>query len=543
VSFGVVYPPPVESRWRASVVPVLLLLALAAVCFYRVRPTNFAGYDEWVCLSLLSRGILSFPYANRPLNLVWTWPATALAPDRLPAVLLVHVAWIALTGVLVFLLARRLLPRSPAFAFLAGAFAIVWGPSDLARLSPVQMSLYSGCTFGVMLTTLLAVEAWRRSHWLLAAAAAAAGLVTVLSIEAALAPLALLPLLFLADGGARTSRRWMRWTTVCLLLLLAAGLRVAVPLLTQPERLSYQSGTALPRVSPRRLVRRLLGQVHDHLAPVATIPAVEVASLPIVVAGMAVFASGLVLARRLEDAPPRRALLLAMGLGLVWALAAYAPFLPARTTQGPYRLQFLSAPGIAAFLAGAIVLVATLLPPRARRPVAGLLGAWIVGLGIAHTLRLQAQWDEMSAYPAQRRVLRELAATVPDPAPGTLLVLIAGSKAWPYDFSFHHAVSYLYEDRVDGHVVGVESLMYPARFGPQGISIEPATAVREPWREPSRLFGYSELVVLREEATLALCETWPDDLPPLPADAVYAPRRRLGAGPPPRRLEILAAAR
>jgi hypothetical protein len=54
------------------------LLALAAALFAFVRPTNFGGTDEWLSLSLLSRGIGSFPYASRPLNLVWALPGWSL---------------------------------------------------------------------------------------------------------------------------------------------------------------------------------------------------------------------------------------------------------------------------------------------------------------------------------------------------------------------------------------------------------------------------------------------------------------------------------
>jgi hypothetical protein len=94
------------------------LTALGASLFLWVRPTNFRGYDEWLIFSLLSRGIVGFPYARRPLNLVWALPAWALAPDRLWGFLLVHATWLTLGGILVYLLVRRLLPaRRPSHSW------------------------------------------------------------------------------------------------------------------------------------------------------------------------------------------------------------------------------------------------------------------------------------------------------------------------------------------------------------------------------------------------------------------------------------------
>jgi hypothetical protein len=48
--------------------------------FAWVQSTNFWGSDEWLHLSLTSRGIIDFPYANRPLMLLWSLPAALLVP-------------------------------------------------------------------------------------------------------------------------------------------------------------------------------------------------------------------------------------------------------------------------------------------------------------------------------------------------------------------------------------------------------------------------------------------------------------------------------
>jgi hypothetical protein len=79
--------------------------------------------------------------------------------------LVVHTLWIGLGGVLVFLILRRLLGGAMLPAFVAGTFTIVWAPSDSTRLVPAHMFIYSGCTFGVLLATWLALEAWARRRW------------------------------------------------------------------------------------------------------------------------------------------------------------------------------------------------------------------------------------------------------------------------------------------------------------------------------------------------------------------------------------------
>ena len=526
-----------------AAVAAAFLLALAAAQFAFVRPTNFGGTDEWLSFSLLSRGILSFPYANRPLNLLWALPGWSLFPDRLVGFLLFHALWIGTGGVLVFLVVRRLLPGAGPLAFLAGALSIVWAPTDGARLSPVHMIVYSGCTFGVLLALWLTLEAWSRRLPVLAAVAAAVAAVAVLSIETALAPLALLPVFLLLAGGAREPRRLAAWTLGVVLLLAAAGLRVAVPMLRDPDRSSYQAGLA-DGLRPNELVVRSLDQLRRHVAPLARRPGTG-RSWPAVPIGLAVFAAGFALASRgaeSREGPSRRQLLVVAGVGCLWALVSYLPL--AATTRRAFRTQFLSTPGVAALLAAGVLLAASFLPRRARGIAAGLLGAGVVTLGLGHTAALQARWDEVSAYPGQRLALLELTAIAPDLAPGTLVVLLQARGAWALDLAFRHAVSYLYEGRAIGHVAAADPLLYETQFEVAGIRSTPEAALHGPWREPPVLHGYDSVVAVREDESgrLHLLETWPEDLPPLPPGAVYSPRSRLRAGPPPRRLSILHGA-
>ena len=537
--------PARPAPWRTAVVAAGLV-ALAAVSYATVRPTNFAGSDEWVILSLLSRGILGFAWANRPLNLIWGLPAWLVLPHHVTGFLVLHVLWIGLGGVLVFLLVRRLLPGSTPLAFLAGVFTIVWAPTDGSRLCAVQMILYSGCTFGVLLATWLSVEAWLRRRPVLALGAITAAAVAVLSLEAALAPLALVPLLFFLAGGRREPRRFAAWTLLAVLLLAVGGARALWPVWTAPEKVAYQAGLAEQVMRPTQVVSATLRQFRRHVAPLVQPPTSE-RGWPVGLAALAVFAAGFAAsswrarprADEGEGGVSRRRLLAAAGVGCLWALASYLPF--ATTTRRPFRTQFLSAPGVAVLVAVGVVWAASLLPRRARLPVAGLLGAWIVALGVLRIAAFQARWDEVSPYHGQRRTLVELTAIGPDLSPGTLVVLLQRDGAWPFDMTFRHALLYLYEGRAAGHVVGADPLLYETRFEATGIRSIPAPAIRDPWQEPVTLYPYDSVVAVRHDATgrLRLLDAWPAELPALPPGAVYAPRSRLLVGPRPRRLTVL----
>jgi hypothetical protein len=477
---------------------------------------------------------------------VWDLPAWWLFPDRLFGFLVFHALWIGLGGLLVFLLVRRLLPGTLLLAFLAGAFAIVWAPSDGTRLCSVHMMVYSGCTFSVLLASWLLVEAWSRRQVALAVAAFAAAAVAALSTEAALAPLTVVPVI-LVLAGRREPRRLAAWTSLVVLGIAAGGVRAVLPLWTHPERVSYQAGLAAGGLNPVEMASRSLVQLRRHVAPILEPPTGE-GLWPIVPIALILFAAGFAAlswqAKPRADEEPwtgttRGGLLVAAAVGCLWALASYLPLIV--TTRRAMRTQFLSGPGVAVLLAASVIGAASLLPKRARLAATGLLGAWVVAVGVQRTVAFQASWETWSAYPAQRRSLLELTAIAPDLAPGTLVVLLQRHGAWPFDLTFRHAVLYLYEGRAAGHVVGADPLLYETRFEAGGILSVPVPVVRGPWREDISLYSYDSVVALREDESgrLHLLETWPVDLPPLPSGAVYAPRSRLLEGARPRRATIL----
>ena len=188
-------------------------------------------------------------------------------------------------------------------AFLAGAFTIVWAPSDSTRLVAAHMFIYSGCTFGVLLAAWLALEAWSRRRVLLAVGGLVAATVAVLSHEAALAPLALVPLLFLAGGGRREPRRLAVAALVVFAALGALALRAALPLWTAPDRVSYQTQILKTDFRPVPLAERCLGQLRRHLRPLVENVPPGARAWPAVPLALAVFGLGLAVCARSEKTP------------------------------------------------------------------------------------------------------------------------------------------------------------------------------------------------------------------------------------------------
>ena len=113
----------------------LSLLGIAQFAWW--RPTNFAGVDEWLILSLNSRGVVSFPHANRPLHLLWGLPGFGLTPYRFEGYFVLHVLYLLGAAWLTWWLVSRLAARAPELAFLAAVFTLSWVPLDMARLATV----------------------------------------------------------------------------------------------------------------------------------------------------------------------------------------------------------------------------------------------------------------------------------------------------------------------------------------------------------------------------------------------------------------------
>ena len=505
--------------------------------FRLVAPTNFGGFDEWLILSLVSRGIVSFPYANRPLQLLWSLPAGALGPPTPQTFFVVHMAYSCAAGILVWLLWRRLRPGAPTFAFGAAVLTLVWMPQDFIRLNAVQATTQSGFTAATLGAMVLFVESWRRRSVVLLAASVLLAFLAARCYEGVAALLVATPLL-LAWMERRWSGRLAAWVSVW-----AAGLLVLAFLILRgmgsPQGATWQtSGLGFDPV-PLHVMARLLQQFRFHLAPLVFFDWRDLLSPPPLLAlGLYV----LVALGLLRGAPPPdreetdpRVLGGLAVLGIAWAGLAYIVYALSAAITIAGRTQFLAAPGIAVFLSACFLLMARLAPARARQAVGATLVGAVVLIGTGHTLAMQRDWNAWGRFPDQGNLLGQLVAQAPDVRPNTLFVLMDERRAFPATFTFRHAVQYLYGVHASGYVWQGSEFLYPCAWTAAGLACEPMAAIRGPWQEPPTQHAFHELVIVRYDAQgrSSILEGWPDELPQPPPGNGYAPRARLLEAAPP----------
>ncbi len=509
--------------------------------FAWVNVTNFEGFDEWLTLSLTSRGLVAVPHANRPLGLLWNLPAAALFPHSLVGAFLVYVHYVALSGLLACLLTWRCFPQQPMLAFVAGVFTVTWVPSDPLRLTAVYSSAYAGLTSAVLAAALLIENAVRRRRPVFTLAAAFVAFVAARSHEATLPLLAAVPLL-----SSRRPREWLAgWLPVYWAVLAAAAVLAALPMFRPGPESWYHGNFLETDFSLNGLLSRELLQFRLHLLPIVSTPAAWLA-LPAVPVAAGAFVGFLVLlARNLPTAaesPRRLAATMLVGLGA--AGLGYSAFVANAGLAAASRTEFLAAPGIGLALAAAIGLVAGRLPGRWRLIATAALGAWVVAVGSGRTIVMQAEWDSHSYYARQSRTLAQLVELAPDLRPGTFVVLLDDEAAWPANFTFRHAVRYLYEGRALGHSPNSWQVFYDVGLGPDGLHSVPWAAVAQAWAESASVHRYDELVVVQRTTSgrLSLLEEWASEsLNALPPGARYQPRARIvaRATPAPSRRALL----
>lgn len=516
------------------------ILAVFWSQFLWVRTTNFGGWDEWLVIDLTSKGIVGLPYQNRPFSLAFTLLGSLLSPQGLWGFYVVHGSCLAGSGLLVYLLVKRVCPHEERLALLAGILGPIWAPLDDIRLDVVLTASYSGVTFATLLALFLLVESYRRRSLPVLIAVSVLGALVTRSVEATAALMAAGPLLLLAlPSGDRTP--WRRWASLWTTAVATAAVLTAWPILVPPAGGSYQTRGLGFDPQPLRVAARVLRQFAFHLLPLVT-PNWREAATVAVPATVAAFLAVWWISGWSRSSEPEAASALRLGLiGLTGAALGYVIMALSPAIITPARGQILSAPGVGLFLASAIVWVRR----RFRGPaiVTAALGAWVVAVGTGRVLAMQRTWDQTSYWAAQRSMLSSLVEQVPDLAPETFVVLLDGAKTWPATFTFHHALEYVYEGRATGEAAGAEPFLYPSAFAKDGLLSLPAESIREPWREPVRLYRYDELVVVRArpDGGVRILEDWPEGaLPPLPAGASYRPRNRIRPGPPRPRLQILA---
>ncbi len=521
----------------ARIGPLLALAAIAVCGHWFVRWTNFGGVDEWLYLSLSSRGIVSFPHSNRPLTLLWALPAALLTPQRFGGYLVLHFCYLVLQSWLIWAIVRRLAPDAPRLAFVAATLGVAWAPLDMGRLAVVQTSMNAGVTAAVLAAMALFLDSWLlTSAWRLAAAL---GLLVAAarSYEASLALLAGAPLLIAALPPAERgglSRKRITSVVAWEAAVAACGLAALQPLLLGQTGTTYQSSLMGLDADPWRYLERLVAQFRLHLGPLVPRDPSELAHGTVVLT--AVVFVGSLLALRLARGPthaPRGRLAWLAGLGLALAGLGNAVLALSPGVAGATRTQFLSAAGIALFLAALIELLAST-SPQAQGPLAAVLASAIVAVGTGHTLAMQREWDRITYYGRQRECLAALVREAPALRAGTLLLLIDEDGAWPYALTFRHAGRLMYGDQVTAHVLNSQQFLYQIAAGADGIRVTPWQVIQGPWHETPTRHRYDEVVVFRlAHGALTRLDEWRDPrLPMLPAGARYEPAERITSAPP-----------
>jgi len=518
-----------------TAVAVAGLLGVFWSQFVWVSPTNFGGYDEWLILNMASQCVLSIPNANRPLGFLWHLAPGPLAGHGFVGFWWAHAAYLSLTGVVVLWAALRLAPGCLWAAFLSGTFAAVWAPADLARLSTVQMIINSGSTFAAFLAVALLIESRVRGSRLLLAVAIATAVLAALSYEASLGVILAAPILLLLLPPR--SGLWV-WIGAWEIVAVAMVIRFVVSTLSVSGG-SYQAAIIGVDLVPHRMIARLIRQFAHHLLPLSGARVsiggeAALSGLIFLTACLGVIA---VVGRRAPAAgvPPRRCLAL-VGVGLLLAAVAYAPFTLGRLIQGANRTELLAAPGIGIFLGFMAQALASRTRPAWRTPLFLLAGTWVIMLGTAHVVQMQRAWSALSYYTPQVTTLRQIVQLAPDVRRGTLLLLIdsAPRPTWPASFGFRHAIAHLHEGRAVGHVFGAATVFHPIRFGEDAIHIGADPLIASAWRSPASQHRYEETVALErgEDGSVRISEEWPVALPALPPGSSYRPIDRLLPGTP-----------
>jgi hypothetical protein len=522
------------AAWALACLPVFCLAALVGVQAVGVPSTNLGGFDEWLVLDVVSRGIIGAPYANRPFNFFWLQPASWLPGygfrsfAALFAVYTTGGAWI------LHHLCRRLVPSRPALAFLAAAFFIAWTPSDLARLGTIDRAHYSGITFGTLAAMALLVEAWVRGRPMILLAGMVTAVVAAGSYEGSLLLLAAAP--FLLRVSREDRRRWWVWALGWEGVLVILGAFAAAPILgLGPKRPSYQGSVLGLSAGPATWLSRMGRQYLYHLLPLVTSAPSEllVWKVPLTVV---LLSAGIVAATRSGSEPgPDRDLTRAMLGGLVFAGLGYGVVVLGMAAASAYRLEFLAGPGIAVFLATLVCRATALVRPRWRLATTIALAGWVAAVGAGRLVAMQGVWDAGSSYPRQSQMLRGLTRVAPDLKPGTMVIVLDEGGAWRANFTFEHAVRYLYEGRAAGCAWKAWAFLYHTSFEPQGLRLEPLPEIREAFHTSVHTYRYDEIVVVRftRSGEVELMERWPAALPPLPEGARYDPGSRIVRGGPP----------
>jgi hypothetical protein len=416
-----------------------LLLALCVFLTHFRRFQEFGLYEDdyWSIAAHLGQsfqglwGVAKFQFQHweqgRPLN--------QLLPDilgrlggragGLNVLYLIAALWLSINSLLVYCVARRVLPRAPS---LITAIAYVLYPADTTKILLIHVAHVQGAMTFLLIGLLL----WTRGSWYRRAAYLAAA-ASLLSYESAYLPFLCAPLLLQSLGELRRRRACLEHLILCTATIGAvAWVRLKVGESRATEALGnlgptlYRSSTSLilgPLTGLAAFFRSLfLGYKNMHAG--SLILALALFAVLIYIMRSPLFAAEPV--SRYEAIWTGRAALITWPVAYALTLLNYPP------TQLAGRLTstHVAAAWPVALLAGSIsALIMSAKRPSARisLPVAGIL---FMGLFLYHQF-IQAEYAR--AWSIQKEFWTQVIALTPDVNAGSSVIVQGSLDPKPSD--------------------------------------------------------------------------------------------------------------
>ncbi len=547
---------PTRDGWRGLLSQhALALLALSAVglAFYTaVDYGNMLAQDDWSILYGVSVGQIGY---NRPLSMLLLGLAYPLAGVNFAAYHVLTIAVRVVCAFLLYLLVRQWMRGEPVFAFVCGAFYLLYIVEDFFLLFNF---IYTNDHWASTLFVLLALNAYAaatRSTPLrlpvraaLAAAALALGFVTPRIREAAVPLLLVIPavMLLVEFGAARLQqRRFARWRIAALAAWLAAVLAGASGVILSVLGLggpTYASDLA-SGFNPLRLAADTAWQLNFAFRQFALLELSQVYPyrLPVLLTLAATLLAVAVVRRHFpaEPAPELRRdvprFLLAGAVGALATWLGFASYLVSEAARHSWRTHVLSLIGEGVLVASAIWLASVFVRQQSWRWAVRALGIGLVVVyGTAMAARMQAainslggMWEN-SAY-----FMRTLAHFAPAVEEDTLFMHIEnfelGEAPFISGFSFQYAIRYFYQDAAVG-IIPTDNIIGEWEARDEGIW------VNEGGRE--RVYGWDSVIFITREDSgrLIIMEELPPDFYTPARQRAYDPARPLRPGFIPERI-------
>ncbi len=521
---------PLRARPGRLIAAGTLLAFTAALGFYiPMRDQFWMGGDEIRVLQDAIERWSSVPVFDqmqgRPLTPLVAILVGYLTPDNIFGFLWIAVALRFLSGVLVFGIVRLLLPHYLLLALAAGLLFVI-NPSEPTRFAAVHMQGYNGIVFLSLLGLYLYIRSAKTGHRPLLALACLVLLASVLVGEVVL-PVALLwpPLLWL---GARRHR--LTWLYAWAVTFALATARVLQFQLSAEE--TYQRNLAATAFAPDVWIAQFFRQLGAITRYLTIYPASAqdwafgIALGVIVAAGLIGFAW----AGQAWQAPAlsRRQIKAGLTLALAGIVLGFLPLVTLTGILGSLRMQFLSAPAQAVFLALVLAWIGQRFTVRTRTVwIAGTTGL-LVTLATVSGLNAQAHRpvNPHARYEHAACIAHQVLEQVPAVRPDTVVLFVLDDGVdsplgWNY-FVFELA----------RHLYGVEGYMlnYTDSLGIR-YTLDRAEVADGAYLVPYPLDRYVAFRV-QGDGTVHLLDELPPTILPAGADdsARYDPHARIIPG-------------